>query len=43
MNITEIELTIKNLVKGFEDNDEKGVVAWDGKLDVRPPISALRR
>lgn len=29
MNITEISLSIKNLVKGFRDDDEKGVVAWD--------------
>jgi hypothetical protein len=28
MNITEIELTIKNLVKGFEDNDENGVIVY---------------
>ena len=37
MNITPVEITIKDLVKGFEDNNENGVRAYDGKLDIRPP------
>lgn len=31
------EITIRELTKGFEDNSESGVTAYDGKLDVRPP------
>lgn len=37
MNIDLKEITVKELAKGFEDNEEKGVVAFSGKLDVRPP------
>jgi len=35
----EIELrkvTIRELSKGYQDNDESGVVGYDGKLDIRP-------
>lgn len=37
MEIKLKEITIKELVKGFEDNGELGVVSYDGKLDIRPP------
>lgn len=36
----EIELKpikVRDLVKGFADNDESGVRGYDGKLDIRPP------
>ena len=36
----EIKLTTKKVadaLKGYEDNQEDGVVAYDGKLDIRPP------
>jgi hypothetical protein len=31
------EITIKKLTAGFLDNAEAGVVAYSGKLDIRPP------
>lgn len=37
MKITPIELTLRDLADGYFDNAEGGVVAYDGKLDVRPP------
>jgi len=37
MKIDLQEITIETLTKGFEDSDEAGVVAYDGKLDIRPP------
>ncbi len=37
MNIDLIKLKIKDLVEGYEDNLEEGVIAYSGKLDVRPP------
>ena len=37
MNIDLQEITIKTLTNGFEDSDEAGVVAYGGKLDIRPP------
>jgi hypothetical protein len=37
MEIDLKEITIKNLTDGFVDNDEQGVVAYGGKLDIRPP------
>ena len=37
MEISEIKLLIRDLVKGYiEDDKTSRVVAWDGKLDVRP-------
>lgn len=30
-------ITIKKLTQGFADNAEQGVVAYGGKLDIRPP------
>ncbi len=37
MEIKEVKITIRNLTKGYHDHEENGVVAFDGKLDVRPP------
>lgn len=32
------EITIKNLVEDYQDNDENGVIGYGGKLDIRPPF-----
>lgn len=37
MKIELKEITIKKLTDGFLDSDEAGVVAYGGKLDIRPP------
>lgn len=37
MNIKLHEITIRELTNGYQDNAENGVVAYGGKLDVRPP------
>jgi len=37
MQITPKEITVRELVNGYANNDEEGVVAFGGKLDVRPP------
>jgi uncharacterized protein YfbU (UPF0304 family) len=37
MKIDLKEITIKTLTNGFADNAEQGVVAYGGKLDIRPP------
>lgn len=37
MEIELKEIKIRELVEGYEDNDESGVVGYDGKLDIRPP------
>lgn len=37
MEIKLKEITIRDLVEGYEDKAEAGVVAYGGKLDVRPP------
>src|SRR5215469_307846 len=37
MKIDLKEITIKELTDGFVDSDEQGVVAFGGKLDIRPP------
>lgn len=31
------EIPVRDLTVGFADNDEQGVVAYGGKLDIRPP------
>ena len=38
MEIKLHEITIRDVVKGYEDNQENGVVGYDGKLDIRPPF-----
>jgi hypothetical protein len=37
MNIELKEITIRELIEGYQDNNESGVVAYGGKLEVRPP------
>lgn len=37
MKIEMRDVTVRELTAGYEDNDELGVRAYDGKLDVRPP------
>lgn len=37
MKIDLKRITVRDLVDGYEDNDELGVRAYNGKLDVRPP------
>jgi len=37
MDIKLHAITISELVDGFVDNDEKGVVGYGGKLNIRPP------
>ena len=37
MKITLHTIKVRDLVSGYEDNDEKGVVGYGGKLDIRPP------
>lgn len=37
MNIELKEITVRDLVAGYQDNEENGVVGYDGKLDIRPP------
>ena len=37
MKIELHKITVRELTAGYEDREENGVVAFDGKLDVRPP------
>ena len=37
MNIELKEITVREMAEGYKDNDEKGVVGYGGKLDIRPP------
>lgn len=37
MNIELHKITVEQLTEGFVDNAEQGVVAYGGRLDVRPP------
>lgn len=37
MKIEPHQIKVRDLVQHYEDNDELGVRAFDGKLDVRPP------
>jgi hypothetical protein len=37
MKVKLVEVTVEELAKGYEDNQEDGVVGYDGKLDIRPP------
>ncbi|MBO5615042.1 MAG: DUF262 domain-containing protein [Prevotella sp.] len=36
MDIKLHEISVRDLVRGYKDSAEEGVVAYDGKLDVRP-------
>lgn len=37
MDIKLVEVTVRELADGYQDNDEEGVLGYGGKLDVRPP------
>ncbi|NLP59359.1 DUF262 domain-containing protein [Lutibacter sp. B1] len=37
MNIELKEIKVRDLTKGYEDNQEDGVIGYGGKLDIRPP------
>ena len=37
MTITQIEVTVGEITRGYVNNDELGVRGYDGKLDIRPP------
>ena len=37
MDIKLKKITVRELVKGYQDNNQDGVVGFDGKLDIRPP------
>ena len=37
MKITPLKATVRELVEGYEDSGEDGVVGYGGKLDIRPP------
>ena len=39
MNIELTHVTLRELSEGYQDNNEAGVVGYDGKLDNRPPYS----
>ena len=36
MKIEPIKVKIADLVDGYRDSDEEGVVGYHGKLDIRP-------
>ncbi len=38
MNIKLLDLTVRDLVEDYYDDDEGGVTGYDGKLDIRPPF-----
>jgi hypothetical protein len=38
MNITLQEISVRELTKGYTDNQEGGVTGYGGKLDIRPPF-----
>lgn len=38
MNIELKEITVRELTNGYQDNEENGVIGYDGKLDIRPPF-----
>ncbi len=37
MKIELKEITVRDLTNGYQDNEENGVIGYDGKLDIRPP------
>jgi hypothetical protein len=37
MTIDLQEITVKELTKDYQDNEENGVIGYEGKLDIRPP------
>lgn len=37
MEIRPLNIKIRDLIKGYENNNYDGVIAYEGKLDIRPP------
>ena len=37
MKIELKEITVRELTTGYQDNEDDGVIGFDGKLDIRPP------
>ena len=37
MKVEQLEITVAELVDGYDDRGESGVVGYGGKLDIRPP------
>src|SRR3954449_7485881 len=37
MDITRMPVSVRDLADGYQDNEELGVVAFGGQLDIRPP------
>ena len=37
MTIKQIDVTVRDIVEGYVDNEEQGVRGYGGKLDIRPP------
>lgn len=37
MNVEPLDLTVEELVEGYRDDGEGGVIGYGGKLDIRPP------
>lgn len=38
MNIELKEIKVRDLINGYQDNEENGVIGYNGKLDIRPPF-----
>ena len=38
MKIQPLDITIRELVAGYRDDGEGGVVGYGGRLDIRPPF-----
>ena len=38
MDVTLREITVADLIQGYRDDDDGGVVGYRGKLDIRPPF-----
>ncbi len=38
MEVTLKDITVRELVEDYQDNEENGVVGYGGKLDIRPPF-----
>lgn len=35
MKITKLEIPIGEIAKGYQDNNEDGVIGYDGKLEIK--------
>ena len=38
MEIKLHEIKVRDIINGYEDNQESGVLGYGGKLDIRPPF-----